>query len=131
MWLFVIWLSTLLAQDILTSSLPGGTTYGISEELISLKICSTDVPDLTLIDLPGLVRCATKDQPPDVHMKIRDMVHKYAGCEETVILCVIPLNQDSATVEAYQIAQEVDPEVNHNATFSCIFSDACILYYYL
>ncbi len=38
----------------------------ISEELISLQIISPDVPDLTLIDLPGIARVAVKGQPDDV-----------------------------------------------------------------
>ncbi len=38
----------------------------ISEELISLQIISPDVPDLTLIDLPGIARVAVKGQPEDV-----------------------------------------------------------------
>ncbi len=38
----------------------------ISDELISLQIISPDVPDLTLIDLPGIARVAVKGQPDDV-----------------------------------------------------------------
>ncbi len=38
----------------------------ISDELISLQIISPDVPDLTLIDLPGIARVAVKGQPEDV-----------------------------------------------------------------
>ena len=37
-----------------------GVGSGISEDLISLEIASPDVPDLTLIDLPGIARVAVK-----------------------------------------------------------------------
>ncbi|KAM6420938.1 interferon-induced GTP-binding protein Mx-like [Pluvialis apricaria] len=43
-----------------------GTKGAISAELISLEISSPDVPDLTLIDLPGIARVAVGDQPKDV-----------------------------------------------------------------
>ena len=43
-----------------------GEGAGISEELISLEIASPDVPDLTLIDLPGIARVAVKGQPENI-----------------------------------------------------------------
>lgn len=43
-----------------------GVGVGISQDLISLEIASPDVPDLTLIDLPGITRVAVKDQPEDI-----------------------------------------------------------------
>ncbi|XP_060898312.1 interferon-induced GTP-binding protein Mx-like [Labrus mixtus] len=43
-----------------------GKGAGISDELISLEIASPDVPDLTLIDLPGITRVAVKGQSDDI-----------------------------------------------------------------
>ncbi len=43
-----------------------GNGQGISAELISLEIASPDVPDLTLIDLPGIARVAVKGQPENI-----------------------------------------------------------------
>lgn len=43
-----------------------GDGVGISHELISLDIASPDVPDLTLIDLPGIARVAVKGQPENI-----------------------------------------------------------------
>lgn len=43
-----------------------GVGVGISHNLISLEIASFDVPDLTLIDLPGIARVAVKGQPEDI-----------------------------------------------------------------
>lgn len=43
-----------------------GVGLGISDELISLEIASPDVPDLTLIDLPGIARVAVKGQPENI-----------------------------------------------------------------
>lgn len=43
-----------------------GNEFGISDDLISLLIASPDVPDLTLIDLPGIARVAVNGQPEDI-----------------------------------------------------------------
>ena len=50
-----------------------GSEMNISEEEINLKIYSPFVPNLNLIDLPGLtmVACTDKGQPKDIKIKIR------------------------------------------------------------
>lgn len=48
-----------------------GTGGAISAELISLEIWSPDVPDLTLIDLPGIARVAVGDQPKDIGEQVK------------------------------------------------------------
>lgn len=55
-----------LAQDIMA-----GYGVGISEELISLEVTSADVPDLTLIDLPGIASVAVKGQPDNIGEKVK------------------------------------------------------------
>ncbi|NWR70234.1 MX protein, partial [Centropus unirufus] len=92
------------AQDVVA-----GTKGAISEELISLEIQSPDVPDLTLIDLPGIARVAVGDQPKDIGEKIKSLLKKIIGCKETLNLVVVPCNVDIATTEALKMAQEVDP----------------------
>lgn len=48
-----------------------GTKRNISGELISLEIYSPDVPDLTLIDLPGIARVAVRNQPQDIGEQVK------------------------------------------------------------
>ncbi|NWY57659.1 MX protein, partial [Chionis minor] len=86
-----------------------GTRGAISGELISLEIWSPDVPDLTLIDLPGIARVAVGDQPKDIGEQIKMLLKKIIGCKETLNLVVVPCNVDIATTEALKMAQEVDP----------------------
>ncbi|NXH45079.1 MX protein, partial [Dicaeum eximium] len=92
------------AQDVVA-----GPRRGISGQLISLEIRSPDVPDLTLIDLPGIARVAVGDQPKDIGDQIRRLLKRIIGCKETVNLVVVPCNVDIATTEALKMAQEVDP----------------------
>uniref|UniRef100_UPI00398E4744 interferon-induced GTP-binding protein Mx3-like n=1 Tax=Pristiophorus japonicus TaxID=55135 RepID=UPI00398E4744 len=92
------------AQDIMA-----GEGVGISEELISLEIESSNVPDLTLIDLPGIARVAIGKQPVDIGDQIKRLIKKFIQRQETINLVVVPCNVDIATTEALKMAQEVDP----------------------
>ncbi|NWS14135.1 MX protein, partial [Pachyramphus minor] len=92
------------AQDVVA-----GPRGSISGELISLEVRSPDVPDLTLIDLPGIARVAVGDQPKDIGEQIKILLKRIIGCKETINLVVVPCNVDIATTEALKMAQEVDP----------------------
>ncbi|CAM5076347.1 unnamed protein product [Natator depressus] len=87
-----------------------GEGVGISQELISLEISSPNVPDLTLIDLPGIARVAVGNQPQDIGEQIKKLIKKFIAKQETINLIVVPSNVDIATTEALKMAQEVDPD---------------------
>uniref|UniRef100_A0A669C4F9 Interferon-induced GTP-binding protein Mx n=1 Tax=Oreochromis niloticus TaxID=8128 RepID=A0A669C4F9_ORENI len=87
-----------------------GVGVGISDELISLEIASPDVPDLTLIDLPGIARVAVKGQPENIGDQIKRLIQMFITKQETISLVVVPCNVDIATTEALKMAQQVDPE---------------------
>ncbi|XP_008143916.2 interferon-induced GTP-binding protein Mx2 [Eptesicus fuscus] len=87
-----------------------GNGVGISHELISLEITSPEVPDLTLIDLPGIARVAVGNQPQDIGLQIKALIKKYIQRQQTINLVVVPCNVDIATTEALSMAHEVDPE---------------------
>ncbi|XP_072369301.1 interferon-induced GTP-binding protein Mx3-like isoform X2 [Scyliorhinus torazame] len=86
-----------------------GDGLGISHELISLEIESTNVPDLTLIDLPGIARVAVGNQPINIGEQIKKLIKSFIQKQETINLVVVPCNVDIATTEALKMAQEVDP----------------------
>ncbi|KAM8906758.1 interferon-induced GTP-binding protein Mx2 [Lycaon pictus] len=86
-----------------------GQGLGISHELINLEITSPEVPDLTLIDLPGITRVAVGNQPQDIGVRIKALIKNYIQKQETINLVVVPCNVDIATTEALSMAQEVDP----------------------
>nr|AND80529.1 interferon-induced Mx protein [Schizothorax richardsonii] len=95
--------SVLYAQGVLA-----GNGEGISHEMITLEIQSCNVPDLTLIDLPGIARVATANQPKDIDKQIKDLIEKFIQRQETINLVVVPANIDIATTEALQMAFKVD-----------------------
>ncbi|XP_020384629.1 interferon-induced GTP-binding protein Mx3 [Rhincodon typus] len=86
-----------------------GEGLGISHKLISLQIESSDVPDLTLIDLPGIARVAVGKQPVDIGDQIKELIKSFIKRQETINLVVVPCNVDIATTEALKMAQQVDP----------------------
>ncbi|MCP9265601.1 Dynamin-1-like protein [Dirofilaria immitis] len=83
---------------------------GISGMPINLKICSPNVVNLTLIDLPGMTKLPVGDQPTDIEVQVRDLIMNYIGNPNSIILAVTPANQDFATSEPLKLAREVDPE---------------------
>ncbi|CAO2632545.1 Interferon-induced GTP-binding protein Mx1 [Lemmus lemmus] len=87
-----------------------GKGLEISSELVSLDVSSPNVPDLTLIDLPGITRVAVGNQPIDIGHQIKELIKTYIKKQETINLVVVPSNVDIATTEALSMAQEVDPE---------------------
>ncbi|XP_048094634.1 interferon-induced GTP-binding protein Mx-like isoform X3 [Alosa alosa] len=86
-----------------------GEGKDISHEMINLEIHSTSVPDLTLIDLPGIARVATGNQSQDIEEQIKRLIETFIKKQETINLVVVPANVDIATTEALKMAKTVDP----------------------
>ncbi|KAL1491637.1 hypothetical protein ABEB36_012206 [Hypothenemus hampei] len=87
-----------------------GNNKGICPEPINLKIFSTKVVNLTLVDLPGITKVPVGDQPPDIERQIRELVVKYIANPNSIILAVVTANTDMATSESLAIAKDVDPD---------------------
>ena len=87
-----------------------GGSKKITSKPITLKIFSSKVVDLTLIDLPGISKIAVGEQPADIEAQIRKMIIKYIENPNSIILAVIAANVDLATSDALQLAREYDPD---------------------
>ncbi|OAQ98310.1 hypothetical protein LLEC1_03234 [Akanthomyces lecanii] len=87
-----------------------GKNGGISAVPINLRIYSPNVLTLTLVDLPGLTKVPVGDQPRDIERQIREMVLKYIGKSNAIILAVTSANIDLANSDGLKLAREVDPE---------------------
>ncbi|KAL4426302.1 hypothetical protein ABPG74_006559 [Tetrahymena malaccensis] len=84
-----------------------GNGKQIVDDMITLTIVQTKCPTLTLIDLPGMTLNSTEDQV-NVQKITEDMTLKYINQESTIILCVIPINQDLENSLALKHARDVD-----------------------
>ncbi|CAL1687976.1 unnamed protein product [Lasius platythorax] len=87
-----------------------GANKGICPEPINLKIYSTSVVNLTLIDLPGITKVPVGDQPEDIESQIRELVLKYICSPNSIILAVVTANTDMATSESLKFSKDVDPD---------------------
>ncbi|RDB31005.1 Protein msp1, mitochondrial [Hypsizygus marmoreus] len=80
----------------------------VSNDPIDLRIYSPNVPDLTLIDLPGYVQISSLDQPESLKEKIALLCDKYIR-EPNIILAVCAADVDLANSPALRAGRKVDP----------------------
>jgi len=82
----------------------------ISDDCIVISAKGPDLPNLTIIDLPGLVRTVKDGESETMINRIRSLVKRYLDQSRTIILSVVPANVDIHNTEILQLAKEVDPE---------------------
>jgi dynamin 1-like protein len=74
-----------------------------------VKIFSKSVVDLTLVDLPGITKIPTGDQPHDIEARITELALKYITPRTAIIMAVCAANVDLAHSDALKLARRVDP----------------------
>ncbi|KAI0833655.1 P-loop containing nucleoside triphosphate hydrolase protein [Trametes gibbosa] len=84
------------------------SSEAVSNEPIDLRIYSPNVPDLTLIDLPGYIQIASMDQPETLKEKIAGLCERYIR-EPNIILAVCAADVDLANSPALRASRKVDP----------------------
>jgi dynamin-like GTPase MGM1, mitochondrial len=80
----------------------------VTDDPIQLSIYSPNVPDLSLIDLPGYIQVVGKDQPLELKQKISDLCDKYIQ-PPNVILAISAADVDLANSTALRASRRVDP----------------------
>ena len=80
----------------------------VSDSPIQLSIYSRNVPDLSLIDLPGYILINSEGQPPELSQKIDDLCEKYIQAPN-VILAISDAPSDLANSAALRACMRVDP----------------------
>ncbi|CAD5226872.1 unnamed protein product [Bursaphelenchus xylophilus] len=85
-----------------------GSNKGISDNPITLRIFSHRVVNLSLIDLPGIIKVPVGDQPPDIEDQVRKLILSYISNPNSLMLAVTAANQDFATSEPLKLARDVD-----------------------
>ncbi|KAJ4806430.1 Interferon-induced GTP-binding protein Mx1 [Rhynchospora pubera] len=85
-----------------------GEGKGISDKPITLVVKKKSVPDLTLIDLPGITRVPAKGQPNDIYEQISKIIMEYIAPKESIILNVLSATVDFPTCESIRMSRQVD-----------------------
>ncbi|KAI9678682.1 MAG: dynamin-like GTPase mgm1 [Caeruleum heppii] len=80
----------------------------VSDDPIQLSIYSPNVPDLSLIDLPGYIQVVGADQPLELKQKIADLCDRYIQ-SPNVILAISAADVDLANSTALRASRRVDP----------------------
>ncbi|KAG6389279.1 hypothetical protein SASPL_150744 [Salvia splendens] len=95
-------------EIIYTTQEVAGKGKGVSNTPLTLVVKKNGVPDLTMIDLPGITRVPVKGQPEDISEQIRDIIMKYITPDESIILNVLSAGVDFPTCESIKMSQSVD-----------------------
>ncbi|XP_010040738.2 dynamin-related protein 4C [Eucalyptus grandis] len=85
-----------------------GHGKGVSKTPLTLVIEKPGIPDLTMIDLPGMTRVPVHGQPENIYEQISEMIMEYIRPEESLILNVLSATVDFSTCESIRMSQMVD-----------------------
>ncbi|KAF8391994.1 hypothetical protein HHK36_022334 [Tetracentron sinense] len=85
-----------------------GTGKGISNTPLTLVVKKRGVPDLTMVDLPGITRVPVRGQPEDIYEQISSIIMEYIEPKESIILNVLSATVDFPTCESIRMSQHVD-----------------------
>lgn len=80
----------------------------VSDDPIQLRIYSPNVPDLSLIDLPGYIQVVGRDQPPELKERISELCERYIRTPN-IILAISAADVDLANSTALRASRKVDP----------------------
>ncbi|XP_030540786.1 dynamin-related protein 4C-like [Rhodamnia argentea] len=85
-----------------------GSSKGISNTPLTLVVKKDGVPDLTMVDLPGITRVPVHGQPENIYEQISEMIMEYIKPEESIILNVLSATVDFSTCESIRMSRMVD-----------------------
>jgi GTPase SAR1 family protein len=85
-----------------------GNSKDISNTELTLVVKKNGIPDLTLVDLPGITRVPVHGQPENIYEQIAKIIMKYISPDESVILNVLSADVDFSTCEFIMMSQKVD-----------------------
>lgn len=77
-----------------------------SEDVFKVELCGPGRDNLSIIDIPGIFRLETKGTTTSEDMAmVKKMVDYWIKDERTIILAVIPINNDIATQEILSVSK--------------------------
>ncbi|XP_052879836.1 dynamin-related protein 4C-like isoform X2 [Gossypium arboreum] len=85
-----------------------GPGKSISDIPLTLVVRKDGVPDLTMVDLPGITRVPVHGQPDNIYEQIRHIIIQYITPKESIILNVLSATVDFSTCESIRMSQQVD-----------------------
>ncbi|KAL2156650.1 hypothetical protein VTH82DRAFT_1395 [Thermothelomyces myriococcoides] len=92
----------------------GITAHGrtFSKDILRIEVTNPNSPQLTLVDLPGLIHTETKNQTASDIQLIKDVVQSYMKEPRSIILAVVSAKNDIANQVVLGLARTADPKGN-------------------
>src|SRR3990167_10969539 len=83
-----------------------GKLAGIINDELSIEIISHQVPNLTLVDLPGIFGARYENEPLDVKKLTKKLVEKYLVMPHTIVFAILPANERIRIYAAMHLLQK-------------------------
>ncbi|KAE9298802.1 hypothetical protein PR003_g23140 [Phytophthora rubi] len=80
---------------------------GVVEHVLEVRVQSPHVPNLTLVDLPGIVAGRLIDEPNDMMQRTRAIAEKFLQMPHTLVLAVAPASERVRNSQAFQLVQQL------------------------
>ncbi|KAL6129456.1 hypothetical protein ACLB2K_072806 [Fragaria x ananassa] len=98
-----------ISEDIVNATnFIAGRGKEVSNTPLTLLVKKNGVPDLTMVDLPGITRVPAPGQPDNIYDQIKDIIMEYITPEESIILNVLSATVDFTTCESIRMSHSVD-----------------------
>ncbi|KAJ6227859.1 dynamin related protein [Anaeramoeba flamelloides] len=95
-------------SEILKETQERTSNGAIVDDPICLNLNAPDVPNIILVDLPGLTKNAVKDQKEDVPLQIELLVKKYLKNKNCIILTISESTQEIVNSVSIKLSKEYD-----------------------
>lgn len=82
----------------------------VAPDIVEVSISSDTCEDVTVIDLPGIVRTVGKDEPESIIGDVRNMINEYLVNTRCIILAIVPANVDFHNSSIIADAKQADPK---------------------
>ncbi|OCL04807.1 dynamin GTPase [Glonium stellatum] len=87
----------------------GDSSKAFSADVLRIEISGPTQPQLTIVDLPGLIHSENKLQSAADIQIVQDMVYGYMANRRSIILAVVSAKNDYANQIVLKLARQVDP----------------------
>lgn len=96
------------AKAVMGLDAPGEGAF--SSDTLTIEVSGPDKPQLTIVDLPGLIHTENKMQTKADVALVSELVRRYMADQRTIILAVVTAKNDYANQIVLKRAIEVDPQ---------------------
>jgi GTP-binding protein EngB required for normal cell division len=82
----------------------------VARDIVQVQVQGPSCEDLTVVDLPGIVRSRGKNESENIVDDIKALINDYLRNQRCVILAIVPANVDFHNSQIMADALEVDPD---------------------